>query len=154
MTDQTSAHDALGGYIPAETTFNDARILRETQPAEYEVRAILAFQAAGAIVFDYGNNLRAQAQETGVEKTATKAAESKPAITQTAAMNVSFTSATETSRNTARAGSGQCAKLWCHHDSAARRASSAKTRASSECGARRGGSARKVWWMARSSFSE
>jgi len=67
VTDQTSAHDALGGYIPAEMTFNDARILRETQPAEYEVRAMLAFQAAGAVVFDYGNNRRVQAQETGVE---------------------------------------------------------------------------------------
>jgi urocanate hydratase len=76
VTDQTSAHDALGGYVPAEMTLDDARILRDTQPDEYvrrsvasmgtQVRAMLAFQAAGAVVFDYGNNLRAQAVEAGV----------------------------------------------------------------------------------------
>ncbi|HEY4190121.1 MAG TPA: urocanate hydratase [Candidatus Limnocylindrales bacterium] len=76
VTDQTSAHDALGGYIPAEISVDDAAALRATQPDVYEarakramadhVRAILAFQAAGAVAFDYGNNLRAQAQEAGV----------------------------------------------------------------------------------------
>ncbi len=76
VTDQTSAHDALAGYIPAEIALDDALVLRETQPDEYvrrsmsamadQVRAMLAFQAAGAVVFDYGNNLRAQAQEAGV----------------------------------------------------------------------------------------
>src|SRR5512143_777386 len=76
VTDQTSAHDALGGYVPAEISFADALELRRTQPDVYEarakrsmaehVRAMLAFQAAGAVVFDYGNNLRAQAQEAGV----------------------------------------------------------------------------------------
>src|SRR6187397_829359 len=76
VTDQTSAHDALAGYIPAEISLDDAAALRETQPAVYEararsamadhVRAMLAFQRAGAIVFDYGNNLRAQAKEAGV----------------------------------------------------------------------------------------
>src|SRR4051812_9581306 len=76
VTDQTSAHDALGGYVPAEISLQDALSLRETQPEEYQrrsraamaahVRAMLAFQRAGAIVFDYGNNLRAQAQEAGV----------------------------------------------------------------------------------------
>ena len=77
MTDQTSAHDALGGYVPAEISFADALTLRATQPDEYvrrsiramadHVRAMLAFQDAGAVVFDYGNNLRAQAVEGGVE---------------------------------------------------------------------------------------
>ena len=77
VTDQTSAHDALGGYVPAEIALPDAILLRATQPDEYQrrarrsmaahVRAMLAFQAAGSVVFDYGNNLRAQAQEAGVE---------------------------------------------------------------------------------------
>jgi urocanate hydratase len=76
VTDQTSAHDALGGYVPAEISLADALVLRRTQPDVYEararrsmadhVRAILAFQEAGAVAFDYGNNLRAQAQEAGV----------------------------------------------------------------------------------------
>jgi len=77
VTDQTSAHDALGGYVPAEISLADASVLRETQPDLYEarakrsmaahVRAILAFRDAGAVAFDYGNNLRAQAREAGVE---------------------------------------------------------------------------------------
>ena len=76
VTDQTSAHDALSGYVPTEMTLADALILRDTQPGEYErrskramaahVEAMLAFQRAGAVVFDYGNNLRAQALEAGV----------------------------------------------------------------------------------------
>ena len=76
VTDQTSAHDALAGYIPVEISLGDADVLRRTQPDEYtrlsmaamadHVRAMLAFQAAGAVVFDYGNNLRAQAQQAGV----------------------------------------------------------------------------------------
>jgi urocanate hydratase len=76
VTDQTSAHDALAGYIPVEIALDDARSLRELQPDEYvrrsmramadHVRAMLAFQEAGSVVFDYGNNLRAQAQEAGV----------------------------------------------------------------------------------------
>ena len=77
VTDQTSAHDALGGYVPAEMTLADAMTLRATQPEVYErrskasmaaqVRAMLEMRRAGAVVFDYGNNLRAQAQEAGVE---------------------------------------------------------------------------------------
>jgi urocanate hydratase len=77
VTDQTSAHDALGGYVPAEIDFGDALVLRSTQPALYiersmrsmaaHVRAMLEFQRTGSIVFDYGNNLRAMAQEAGVE---------------------------------------------------------------------------------------
>ena len=77
VTDQTSAHDALGGYVPPEMTLADALILRRTQPdgvraagaraaMAAHVRAMLAFQERGAVVFDYGNNLRAQAQEAGV----------------------------------------------------------------------------------------
>ncbi len=77
VTDQTSAHDALAGYVPVEIALDDARRLRELQPDEYvrrsmlsmadHVRAMLGFQEAGSVVFDYGNNLRAQAQEAGVE---------------------------------------------------------------------------------------
>jgi urocanate hydratase len=77
VTDQTSAHDALVGYIPAEISLDDAAVLREHQPEEYvhrstasmadHVRAMLAFRRAGAVVFDYGNNLRAQARDAGVE---------------------------------------------------------------------------------------
>jgi urocanate hydratase len=76
VTDQTSAHDALGGYVPGEISLEDATMLRRTQPDEYvrrsmaamadHVRAMLAFRDAGAVVFDYGNNLRAQAQAAGV----------------------------------------------------------------------------------------
>ncbi len=76
VTDQTSAHDALAGYVPSEITLGDALLLRRSQPDEYvrrsmramadHVRALLAFRAAGAVVFDYGNNLRAQAFEAGV----------------------------------------------------------------------------------------
>ena len=77
VTDQTSAHDALAGYVPAEISLEDALALRRTQPDVYvrrsirsmadHVRAMLAFLAAGSIVFDYGNNLRAMAKEGGVE---------------------------------------------------------------------------------------
>ena len=77
VTDQTSAHDALAGYVPAEIALEDALALRESQPDVYiqhsmrsmadQVRAMLAFQRAGAVVFDYGNNLRAMAKEAGVE---------------------------------------------------------------------------------------
>ncbi len=76
VTDQTSAHDALAGYVPAEIGLADAAGLRATQPDEYvrrsmrsmadQVRAMLAFRRAGAVVFDYGNNLRAQAHAGGV----------------------------------------------------------------------------------------
>jgi urocanate hydratase len=77
VTDQTSAHDALAGYVPAEISVADAATLRATQPDVYvrrsmasmadHVRAILAFRSAGAVAFDYGNNLRAQAALAGVE---------------------------------------------------------------------------------------
>ena len=76
VTDQTSAHDPLNGYIPAGVTVAAAADLRGTSPDEYvrrarasiatHVRAMLAFQAAGAIAFDYGNNIRTEARDAGV----------------------------------------------------------------------------------------
>ena len=76
VTDQTSAHDPLNGYIPAELTMDEAATLRAADPAEYtrrslasmatHVRALLDLRRAGSHVFDYGNNLRAFAQEAGV----------------------------------------------------------------------------------------
>jgi urocanate hydratase len=77
LTDQTSAHDALNGYVPAGSTLADAESLRHTDPDAYidrsmasmaeHVRAMLALRRAGAIAFDYGNNIRAQAQKAGVD---------------------------------------------------------------------------------------
>jgi urocanate hydratase len=77
VTDQTSAHDALNGYIPAGLTLEQAAELRASDPTEYErrsldsmaehVRAMLDFDEMGAIVFDYGNNIRGQALRAGVE---------------------------------------------------------------------------------------
>ncbi|HEX8732967.1 MAG TPA: urocanate hydratase [Ktedonobacterales bacterium] len=77
VTDQTSAHDALNGYIPAGLSLEQAATLRVSDPAEYErrslasmaehVRAMLDFDEMGAVVFDYGNNLRGQALRAGVE---------------------------------------------------------------------------------------
>jgi urocanate hydratase len=78
VTDQTSAHDALNGYVPAGVSVAGAAELRQRDPAEYtrrsmasmadHVRAMLALQAAGSVTFDYGNNIRAQAQAAGVER--------------------------------------------------------------------------------------
>ncbi|MEA2677516.1 MAG: urocanate hydratase [Chloroflexota bacterium] len=76
VTDQTSAHDALNGYVPAGLTLVGAASLRQSDPDAYvkramdsmaiQVRAMLDLQRAGAITFDYGNNIRAQAQTAGV----------------------------------------------------------------------------------------
>src|SRR6202011_3067241 len=77
LTDQTSAHDALNGYVPLKRSPDeDLDALRRDDPAEYvhrakesmavHVRAMLELQRRGAVVFDYGNNLRAQAVEAGV----------------------------------------------------------------------------------------
>jgi len=76
ITDQTSAHDELNGYFPTGISFEDALKLRKTDPDTYKdmalntmadhVRAILAMKDKGAIAFDYGNNLRAQAMKKGV----------------------------------------------------------------------------------------
>ncbi|MGZ3615653.1 MAG: urocanate hydratase [Ktedonobacteraceae bacterium] len=75
VTDQTSAHDALNGYIPAGLSLEEADELRRTDPQTYiqrsmqsmvtHVRAMLDLQKMGAIVFDYGNNLRGQALAAG-----------------------------------------------------------------------------------------
>lgn len=78
LTDQTSAHDPLAGYVPDGTTLEQALALRESDPAAYQlesfrtmgrhVRQMLKLQQRGAETFDYGNNLRAFAQEeAGVE---------------------------------------------------------------------------------------
>ncbi len=77
ITDQTSAHDELNGYFPKGLSFEEALGLRKTYPEKYKtialnsmadhVRAILEIQKKGAIAFDYGNNLRAQAMTQGVE---------------------------------------------------------------------------------------
>jgi urocanate hydratase len=76
VTDQTSAHDPLGGYVPAGLTLDEVARLREADPAEYErrsfdsmarhVEAMVGFLDAGAVVFDYGNNLRAGAETGGL----------------------------------------------------------------------------------------
>jgi urocanate hydratase len=77
VTDQTSAHDPLRGYIPAPLTVEEAADLRRRDPLEYlemvkhsvaaHVGAMLGFQGRGAETFDYGNNLRGQALEGGVD---------------------------------------------------------------------------------------
>ncbi len=77
VTDQTSAHDALNGYVPAGLSLDEAIGLRRRDPKEYirrsmesmaiHVRAMLELQKKGSIVFDYGNNIRAQAYEAGVK---------------------------------------------------------------------------------------
>jgi urocanate hydratase len=76
VTDQTSAHDPMWGYIPPARPDEDLNLLRSLQPKEYakrveesiakHVEAILVMQQRGATAFDYGNNLRAQAQLAGV----------------------------------------------------------------------------------------
>jgi len=78
LTDQTSAHDALNGYVPNGLSLAEAAALRRAQPDEYirrsmaamaaHVRAMLDLRSQGAVTFDYGNNIRAQAQKAGVER--------------------------------------------------------------------------------------
>jgi urocanate hydratase len=77
LTDQTSAHDPLNGYVPNGTTLDAAIALRKTNPAEYQKKSMLAMAAhvqgmldlqnLGAITFDYGNNIRTFAFEQGVK---------------------------------------------------------------------------------------
>jgi urocanate hydratase len=77
LTDQTSAHDPLIGYVPNNMSNEEANILREKNPEEYisrsydamklHVELMLELQKRGAITFDYGNNLRARAKERGLE---------------------------------------------------------------------------------------
>ena len=76
VTDQTSAHDELNGYVPAGIPYEEALVLRRTDSEKYidmalnsmavHCRAILEMQKRGAVAFDYGNNLRAQAMKRGV----------------------------------------------------------------------------------------
>ena len=75
VTDQTSAHDEYNGYLPAGLSLEQGSAMRKDQPEAYvqlalasmrtHVEAMLGFQERGAVVFDYGNNLRAQAQRAG-----------------------------------------------------------------------------------------
>lgn len=77
LTDQTSAHDALNGYVPNGMSYDEALRLRKENPDEYikhsmesmatHVRAMLDLKHLGAVTFDYGNNIRAQAEQTGVK---------------------------------------------------------------------------------------
>jgi urocanate hydratase len=77
VTDQTSSHDELNGYVPSGLPYQEALELRVKNPKEYirrsfdsmarHVEAMLGFQKHGSIVFDYGNNIRQQAQKAGVQ---------------------------------------------------------------------------------------
>lgn len=77
VTDQTSAHDVMYGYIPADMTLDEANALRESDPDAYKdkamaamaqhVQAMLDWQQKGSVVFDYGNNLRQRAYDYGVK---------------------------------------------------------------------------------------
>ncbi len=76
VTDQTSAHDPLNGYVPNGMSYEAALALRRSDPTRYmaearrsiaaHVRAMLELKARGSVVFDYGNNIRAEAQKAGV----------------------------------------------------------------------------------------
>jgi urocanate hydratase len=78
ITDQTSAHDLLEGYVPGGMSLDEARALRKSDPDSYvkrastsiaaQVEAWLALMDAGAVGFDYGNNIRTQAATAGVER--------------------------------------------------------------------------------------
>ncbi len=78
VTDQTSAHDVLYGYIPSGFSVESAAELRKANPAEYEreamdsmakhVKAMLEYKRWGSVVFDYGNNLRQRAFDNGVKE--------------------------------------------------------------------------------------
>ncbi len=77
VTDQTSAHDPLYGYIPTGLSLDEAAALRKNDPAEYQrqslnsmtrhVETMLNWQAQGSVVFDYGNNLRQRAYDNGLK---------------------------------------------------------------------------------------
>jgi len=78
VTDQTSAHDELNGYVPHGIPYEEALTLRKSDPKKYielsyksmaiHCQAMVQLQERGAIVFDYGNNLRGQAQEAGFQR--------------------------------------------------------------------------------------
>jgi len=77
VTDQTSAHDELDGYIPNNMSLKDALMLRINNPSKYKqesirsmgehVKGLLYLKSKGSIVFDYGNNIRAQAKDAGIK---------------------------------------------------------------------------------------
>jgi urocanate hydratase len=77
LTDQTSAHDTLNGYVPMNMSLSEAIELRKANPDKYillskqtivvHLKAMLEFQKRGSIVFDYGNNIRGEARQNGVE---------------------------------------------------------------------------------------
>lgn len=77
VTDQTSAHDTLNGYVPSGMTFEQALELRKNDPDNYialaketivvHLKAMLEFQKRGSVTFDYGNNIRGEAKANGVE---------------------------------------------------------------------------------------
>lgn len=77
LTDQTSAHDTLNGYVPMNMSFEDALELRKVNPDLYikkaketivtHVKAMLDMQKMGAVTFDYGNNIRGEAKENGLD---------------------------------------------------------------------------------------
>jgi urocanate hydratase len=76
LTDQTSAHDTLDGYVPMGMSLDEAKNLRKSNPGKYislakktiveHVKAMLEFQKRGVVVFDYGNNIRGEAKENGL----------------------------------------------------------------------------------------
>lgn len=76
LTDQTSAHDTLNGYVPMGMSLEEAFALRKSNPSKYiaaakktivqHVKAMLEFQKRGAVTFDYGNNIRGEARDSGV----------------------------------------------------------------------------------------
>ncbi|MEK5205786.1 urocanate hydratase [Psychrobacillus sp. FSL H8-0510] len=78
LTDQTSAHDPLNGYIPSQTSLEEARDLRQNNPNEYislsktsmttHVRAMVELMDKGAVTFDYGNNIRQVAKDEGFDR--------------------------------------------------------------------------------------
>ncbi|OCA82059.1 urocanate hydratase [Pseudobacillus wudalianchiensis] len=77
LTDQTSAHDPLNGYVPSNMSLEEAAIIRESNPGQYvklskvsmatHVKAMLEMMRKGAVTFDYGNNIRQVAKDEGVE---------------------------------------------------------------------------------------
>jgi urocanate hydratase len=77
LTDQTSAHDTLNGYVPAHMSYNAALAMRKSDPQRYvqlaqrsiveHVEAMLGLQKRGAVTFDYGNNIRGEALANGVK---------------------------------------------------------------------------------------
>lgn len=77
VTDQTSAHDVLNGYVPHGISYQDALVLRREDPDKYmqmarrsivcHVQAMLDLQKAGSVTFDYGNNIRGEAKENGLQ---------------------------------------------------------------------------------------